>query len=166
MERPAASPLDGGRQAGQDYACCRSVTRCDRIICVSAGRRTLCRRPRRVLLKRALSRALITLLGVGLVMTGGVALPVVADAATLPSVTAVSPTSGSSTGGTSVTVSGTNFTGARTVRFGTTAGAGVTVLSATRLTVTAPSHAVGTVDVRVVTAAGTSPIVARDHFSF
>ena len=44
-------------------------------------------------------------------------------------------------GGTSVTITGTNFTGATAVTFGGTAATGVTVVSATSITATTPAHA-------------------------
>ena len=50
-------------------------------------------------------------------------------------------------GGTSVTVTGTGFTGATAVHFGATAGTGISGVTATSLTVTAPAGT-GTVDVR------------------
>jgi hypothetical protein len=40
------------------------------------------------------------------------------------------------------------------------------VLSATRLRVTSPAHAAGTVDVRVTTPSGTSPVVTEDKFTY
>jgi large repetitive protein len=83
-----------------------------------------------------------------------------------PGVTAVSPTSGPAAGGTRVTLTGSGFTGATAVRFGTTAGTGLTVNSATSISVTSPAHAAGIVDVRVTTAGGTSSIVAGDRFTY
>ena len=80
----------------------------------------------------------------------------------LPSVTSVSPATGSTAGGTVVTVTGTNLSGATKVLFDgpntatPAAGSAVTVISSTRLTVKAPPHAAGAVPIRVVTAAGTS----------
>ncbi|RZM11631.1 MAG: hypothetical protein EOO88_46625, partial [Pedobacter sp.] len=62
-----------------------------------------------------------------------------------PTVTALSPTSGPTGGGTSVTIMGTNFTGATAVTFGATAATGFTVNSATQITATAPAGT-GTVD--------------------
>jgi uncharacterized protein YhjY with autotransporter beta-barrel domain len=77
----------------------------------------------------------------------------------VPTVTALSPTSGSAGGGTSVTLTGTNFTGATGVSFGATAAASFTVNSATSITATAPqASSVGTVDVTVTTPSGTSDI--------
>ncbi|MDP3377013.1 MAG: IPT/TIG domain-containing protein, partial [Brevundimonas sp.] len=72
-----------------------------------------------------------------------------------PTVTALSPTSGSAAGGTIVTLTGTGFTGATAVSFGATAASAFTVNSATSITATAPAGT-GTVDVTVTTAAGTS----------
>ena len=48
-----------------------------------------------------------------------------------PTVTGLSPTSGPAAGGTSVTITGTGFTGATAVDFGTTAATSVTVVSDT-----------------------------------
>jgi hypothetical protein len=82
-----------------------------------------------------------------------------------PTVTSVSPSSGSTAGGQSVTIIGTNFTGASAVKFGTTT-TSYTVNSATKITATSPAHAAGLVNVRVVTPSGTSPIVAADHYTY
>ncbi|HVU60543.1 MAG TPA: IPT/TIG domain-containing protein [Mycobacteriales bacterium] len=84
-----------------------------------------------------------------------------------PTVTKVSPSSGSSAGGTSVTVTGTGFTGATAVTFGGTAGTNVVVKSATSITVTSPKHAAGAVNVRVTTPAGQSAVVTpADQFTY
>ena len=48
-----------------------------------------------------------------------------------PAVTAISPNSGSPSGGTAVTITGANFTGATAVRFGSNAATSVTVNSIT-----------------------------------
>ncbi|WP_406238666.1 IPT/TIG domain-containing protein [Nocardia sp. NBC_01009] len=64
------------------------------------------------------------------------------------------PNLGSHDGGTSVTITGTGFTGAPTVRFGTTATV-FTVNSATQLTAVAPAGT-GTVSVTATTAGGVS----------
>ena len=83
-----------------------------------------------------------------------------------PTVTGVSPGSGPISGGTPVTVTGTNLTGATSVTFGGTAATGLTPGSSTSLTVTSPAHAAGQVDVRVTTSAGTSAVVAADQFVY
>ena len=82
-----------------------------------------------------------------------------------PSVTSLAPSSGPSTGGTSVTVTGTGFTGASAVNFGTTAATSFTVNSATSITATSPPAA-GTVDVTVTTPSGTSATSAADQFTY
>ena len=58
-----------------------------------------------------------------------------------PTVTGLSPTSGTTSGGTSVTITGTNLTGATAVSFGGTAATGVSVVNATTVTATSPVHA-------------------------
>lgn len=75
--------------------------------------------------------------------------------ATAPTITAVSPASGPTTGGTSVTITGTNFTGATGVSFGGTAATAFTVNSATSITATAPARDAGAVAVSVTTPEGT-----------
>src|SRR5262249_14276814 len=72
-----------------------------------------------------------------------------------PTVTGVSPSSGSPAGGTSVTVTGSGFTGATAVDFGdSNPGSSLHVNSSTSLTVTSPPGT-GTVDVSVTTPNGT-----------
>ena len=83
-----------------------------------------------------------------------------------PSVTGVTPGSGTTAGGTLVTVSGTNLTGATSVTFGGIPATGLTPVSATALQATSPAHAAGSVDVRVTTPAGVSPVVAAGTFSY
>jgi large repetitive protein len=83
----------------------------------------------------------------------------------VPSVTGISPTSGSAGGGTLVTINGTGFTAASTVKFGTTAATNVTFVSATQLTATAPAGA-GLLDVTVTTAGQTSATSSSDQFGY
>jgi hypothetical protein len=112
-------------------------------------------------------RSTVAAVLVSLVGLGGPVVPAVpATAATAPAVTGVAPLTGSTNGGTRVTVTGRGFSHVRAVRFGAVIGTSVRVLSSTRLRVTAPRHAAGRVDVRVVTAAGRSALVAKDHFTF
>ena len=82
-----------------------------------------------------------------------------------PTVTGVNPNTGPSTGGTPVTVSGTNLTGASAVDFGANPATSFTVNSATSITTTAPAGS-GTVDVTVVTAGGTSATNTNDQFIY
>jgi alpha-tubulin suppressor-like RCC1 family protein len=83
-----------------------------------------------------------------------------------PAVTAVSPATGTIAGGTTVTISGANLTGATSVMFGSTPAAGYTVESPNAITATAPAHAAGTVDITVTTPAGTSGSNSGDRFTF
>lgn len=77
----------------------------------------------------------------------------------------VTPSSGPSSGGTSVIITGTGFSGATSVTFGATAAASFTVNSATQITATSPAGS-GTVDIRVTTAGGTSATSAADQFTY
>jgi hypothetical protein len=82
-----------------------------------------------------------------------------------PAVAKLGPTKGPAAGGTSVKVTGTGFTGTSAVHFGARS-ATFTVSSATKLLVTAPAGAVGTVDVTVTNSAGTSTISSADHYTY
>jgi hypothetical protein len=82
-----------------------------------------------------------------------------------PTVTRLSPTSGPEAGGTSVTITGTGFTDATAVKFGTTAATSFTVNSDTSITVTSPAG-VGVVDVTVTTPGGTSAAAPVDKFTY
>ncbi len=82
-----------------------------------------------------------------------------------PAVTSVSPNSGPTAGGTTVTVTGTNFTGATAVNFGGTNATTFAVNSATSITATSPAGT-GTVDVTVTTPGGTSTTSTADQFTY
>jgi hypothetical protein len=83
-----------------------------------------------------------------------------------PLVSGLDPSSGTLDGGTTVTISGANLTGAYEVDFGATAAAFVvnddTSISAVSPAGTAP----GAVDVTVLTAGGTSSTSAADQFTY
>jgi len=83
-----------------------------------------------------------------------------------PTVSAVSPSGGLTAGGTIVTITGTNFSGATAVSFGATSATGFTVNSATSITATAPAHAAGQVDITVTTGGVTSAISAADRYTY
>jgi hypothetical protein len=70
-------------------------------------------------------------------------------------VTSIAPTSGTTLGGTPVTITGTNLTGATAVTIGGTAATSVTIVNAATITAVTPAHTAGTVDVAVTTAGGT-----------
>ncbi|MFI9412935.1 IPT/TIG domain-containing protein [Nocardia gamkensis] len=72
----------------------------------------------------------------------------------MPTITSVSPTTGPTSGGNSVVITGTGFTGPTTVRFGATATT-FTLDSDTQITAIAPPGT-GTVQVTVANAGGTS----------
>jgi Bacterial Ig-like domain (group 3)/IPT/TIG domain/Tyrosine-protein kinase ephrin type A/B receptor-like len=85
----------------------------------------------------------------------------------VPVVTGVSPASGPLAGGTSVTITGSGFTGASAVAFGATAATSFTVNSDTSITATAPAGAsVGAVDVTVTTPNGTSATSQNDQYTY
>ena len=77
-------------------------------------------------------------------------------------VSGISPSQGSTFGGTAVTITGQNFGAGATVTFGGAPGTGVVVAGATTITATTPVHAAGAVDV-VVTSAGTSKALAAGY---
>jgi hypothetical protein len=81
-----------------------------------------------------------------------------------PAVTIISPGSGTAAGGTTVTITGTGFTGATAVNFGASP-ATFTVNSNTSITATSP-NGTGVVDVTVTTPGGTSQAVIGDHFTY
>src|SRR5207244_13161604 len=68
---------------------------------------------------------------------------------TAPTITGVAPTNGSTTGGTVITITGTNLAPGATVTLGGTDVPAVTVVSATTITATTPAHAAGAVNVVV-----------------
>ncbi len=85
----------------------------------------------------------------------------------VPAVTYVSPSSGPLGGGTSVTISGANFTAATAVYFGTVAASSFTIVSPTEITVVSPAGLqAGIVDVTVTTPGGTSPTSSADQFQY
>ena len=98
--------------------------------------------------------------------TGNNDFAVIATFETAPTVTTVSPNQGPTTGGTIVTITGTNFIGTTAVKFGANNATTFTVDSATQITATSPAGAAGTVDVRVTTPAGTSATSTNDQFTY
>jgi hypothetical protein len=83
-----------------------------------------------------------------------------------PVVTRLSPKTGTHTGSTVVTILGSGFTGATVVKFGTTSGTSLVVVSDTKITIKSPAHAAGTVAVRVTTKYGTSAVVTADQYKY
>ncbi len=81
-----------------------------------------------------------------------------------PTITSISPTSGATAGGTVVTITGTNMTGATAALFGL-----ISVVpsasTATTVTATSPAQVAGQYDI-TVTATGTSTPVTADLFTY
>ncbi len=94
-------------------------------------------------------------------------LAVLASPPTCPVITGLQPSKGPVGGGNQVTVTGYNFTGATSVRFGATP-ASFSVTSPGSLVARVPSGpaAGATVDVSVANAQGSSPLVGADHYTF
>ena len=82
-----------------------------------------------------------------------------------PAVTDITPSSGPELGGTLVTITGTAFSGATEVDFGTTAATNVTVVNDTAITADSPAGT-GVVDVTVTTPVGTSATSPADEFTY
>jgi hypothetical protein len=89
-----------------------------------------------------------------------------ASSSTGPTVSSVSPPGGPTAGGTAVTITGSGFTGAIYVMFGSAFAPSFTVNSDTLITATVPADLAGTVNVTVATAAGTSTTSTADQFSY
>lgn len=82
----------------------------------------------------------------------------VTRAASLPTVSSVSPAAGPAAGGTGVTITGTGFTGLTSLAFGGAEVPGAVVVSDTQISATAPAGTHGAVDVEVTTPGGTATL--------
>ncbi|MBS0590492.1 MAG: IPT/TIG domain-containing protein, partial [Proteobacteria bacterium] len=80
-----------------------------------------------------------------------------------PTISNLSPNSGGTVGGTSVTITGTNLAGATSVTFDGLA-ATIVTNTATQIVANTPAHALGVVDVSVTTAGGT--VTASGAFTY
>ena len=78
-----------------------------------------------------------------------------------PKVTALSPASGTTAGGSAVTLTGQNFASGATVTFGGAAATAVLVVSATQITAKTPPHAQASVSVTVTNPGGQSGTLAN-----
>jgi hypothetical protein len=83
-----------------------------------------------------------------------------------PAIADVSPNTGPTAGGTTVTITGVDFGGTTKVVFGTVAALAFTVVSSTVLTAVSPPQAPGPYNVRVTATGGTSPTAPGDDFSY
>jgi IPT/TIG domain len=108
--------------------------------------------------------------GIYVVTPSGTSAHVAADnftyVGTPPTVTSISPTSGPPTGGTKVTITGTNLSGATKVVFGSVASTSFTVVSSTDIVAVSPAQAAGAHNVNVTTPGGGSAAVAGDVFTY
>lgn len=95
-----------------------------------------------------------------------VSAPYTTSSTTAPTVTSLSPTSGATTGGTTVTITGTGFLGATGVNFGTKSATNFTVINDTTVVATSPAGAAGPVNVTVTNPAGTSATSSSDVFTY
>ena len=93
----------------------------------------------------------------------------------MPTITQVSPSSGPTAGGETVTVTGTGFvSGQTTIKFGMRKATAVSCVSwdvanpaaETTCTVTSPAHGAETVDVRAVVNKATSPKTSGDQYTY
>ena len=82
-----------------------------------------------------------------------------------PTVNAVNPASGPTSGGTSVTITGTNVAAATAVNFGPNGATNVNLVSSTQITGNL-SAGFGMVDVTVTTPSGTSATSTADQFTY
>jgi hypothetical protein len=78
-----------------------------------------------------------------------------------PSLSSVVPSNGTKTGGTSVTITGSDFTtvGPTTVTFGGVAASNIVIVNSITITCTTPPHAVGPVDLTVTNNFGSDTLV-------
>lgn len=84
---------------------------------------------------------------------------------TAPAVSGVSPKTGSTAGGETVTINGSNFAGGVTVMIGGKACAPVTVVSSAKITCKAPSGSVGKAD-QVVTNTDHGTVTVKNAFTY
>jgi len=82
-----------------------------------------------------------------------------------PIVTSIGPSSGPTAGGTAVTITGANLTGATAVEFGAAAATGLKVNSGSSIEAVSPAGT-GKVHVTVISAGGTSATGAADEFTY
>ena len=101
----------------------------------------------------------------GITMSVGTVGDITAFLEGLVGISAITPAIGHTTGGTAVTLSGTNFVADATVTIGGVTATNVTRVNMTTITATTPAHAAGVVDV-VVTNPGEQALTLTDGFTF
>ncbi len=88
---------------------------------------------------------------------------VTSGTAPAPTVTSITPNTGSANGGTAVTIAGTGFLSGATVSFGGTSATGVTVVNSTSIVAAAPAHSAGMVSVVVTNTDSQSGTLANGY---
>lgn len=112
--------------------------------------------------------ALVMIVGTSLAPVGAASghIEAAAPKPPKPVVSKVDPKNGPTTGGTVVTIKGTNLSTASAVLFGSAKGTKLKVKSDHKLTVVAPANDEGVVDVRVKTKGGKSAKANTARFSY
>lgn len=80
-----------------------------------------------------------------------------------PTVTAIAPNTGSTNGGTAITITGTGFLTGATVSLGGSPATAVALVNSTSITATTPAHAAGAVDVVVMNTDAQSGTLASSY---
>jgi hypothetical protein len=80
-----------------------------------------------------------------------------------PSVSGITPNSGTTAGGTSVTISGSGFVSGATVSIGSTTATNIVVVNGSTITATTPAHAAGTMNVVVQNSDGQSGTLVNGY---
>ena len=91
-------------------------------------------------------------------------LPFNAEVQPAPTITAIGTTSGTTSGGTSVVITGTDFANVSTVKFGSTPAMSYSVDSIGQITAVAPASVAGSVPITVTTVAGTA--ISGQQFAY
>ncbi len=81
-------------------------------------------------------------------------------------ISSIAPSSGPPAGGTSVTITGSGFTGATKVSFGAVAATSFSVISDTQITAVSPAQATGSHYIVVTGPGGTSPTVSAAIYTY
>jgi hypothetical protein len=84
----------------------------------------------------------------------------------VPTLGWISPTSGLTTGGTAITITGTGLTGATQVLFGAVPAKSFTVVSSTEVSAVSPAQGVAVHNVTVTNPNGTTAILWNDRFTY
>jgi hypothetical protein len=83
-----------------------------------------------------------------------------------PTVTALSPSGGTTAGGTPVVLTGANFQGATAVAFGANPASSFTYVNSTTIDATSPAGSAGVINVTVTTPLGTSATGTGNQYTY